>query len=81
LTNDNNYAIINIEIKKEVIKMFEFLVFLKVILDMLFVEAIIFGIIALVVWLVLLIIPIAIFSWKLVLIIYGIIFLLRIIFN
>nr|DAJ96895.1 MAG TPA: hypothetical protein [Caudoviricetes sp.] len=61
--------------------MFEFLVFLKVILDMLFVEAIIFGIIALVVWLVLLIIPIAIFSWKLVLIIYGIIFLLRIIFN
>lgn len=81
MTNDNNYAIINIEIKKEVIKMFEFLVFLKVILDMLFVEAIIFGIIALVVWLVLLIIPIAIFSWKLVLIIYGIIFLLRIIFN
>lgn len=61
--------------------MFEFLVFLKVVLDMLFVEAIIFGIIALVVWLVLLIIPIAIFSWKLVLIIYGIIFLLRIIFN
>ena len=61
--------------------MFEFLVFLKVILDMLFVEAIIFGIIALVVWLVLLIIPIAIFSWKLVLIFYGIIFLLRIIFN
>lgn len=61
--------------------MFEFLVFLKVILDMLFVEAIIFGIIALVVWLVLLIIPIAIFSWKIVLIIYGIIFLLRIIFN
>jgi hypothetical protein len=60
--------------------MFEFLVFLKVILDMLFVEAIIFGIIALVVWLVLLIIPIAIFSWKLALIIYGIIFLLRIIF-
>lgn len=60
--------------------MFEFLVFLKVILDMLFVEAIIFGIIALVVWLILLIIPVAIFSWKLVLIIYGIIFLLRIIF-
>lgn len=61
--------------------MFEFLVFLKVMLDILFGEAIIFGIIALVVWLILLIIPIAIFSWKIVLIIYGIIFLLRIIFN
>lgn len=43
-------------------------------------EAIAFGIVALVVWLVSLIIPGVIFSWGLALIVYGIIFLLSLIF-
>lgn len=61
--------------------MVEFLGCLGAILAWLIGEAIVFGIVALVVWLVSLIIPAVIFSWKLVLIIFGIIFLLKLIFK
>lgn len=61
--------------------MFEFLGCLGVIFTWLIEEVIVFGIVALGVWLVSLIIPAVIFSWGLALIVYGIIFSLRLIFK